>query len=415
MRSKYLLSYKIMRTMGNIQAALSGLLGMTVTAAIAAVMSSCVRETLEMTMPEEGKRVTVTLPVASPEIMETVVTKANTYSNMASIILFIYNADGTVCEKILETEAGDITLSGGTEYSDSDNAGMLYTASFTATSGVKRICAIGNYEDVTNWEYYDRTTHSWGNFSEYIDRLKTLAREGMTADALGKRVFFLNRVFSERGNTPTFDGWRMISTGAGNISIDTEGKVTDPTTGAEGILHMERCVADIQFRVTAKAADNPDTAEDESSHTITFNPTSYSIYNIPSGLRLAPGRVYEDNPNEGEKPDESFPEFYYDGSGKTYFETEKDEASSTTYTTFQFFMPENIQKTMTTGTDSDGNPYDFTTQDSEGYQLRDKWEGLDGDKKKWTYAPENGTYIVLTGEYSESDAENNHLVFRIGC
>lgn len=409
MRSKYLLSYKIMRTMGNIQAALSGLLGVTVTAAIAAVMSSCVRETLEMTMPEEGKRVTVTLPVASPEIMETVVTKANTYSNMASIILFIYNADGTVCEKILETEAGDITLSGGTEYSDSDNAGMLYTASFTATSGVKRICAIGNYEDVTNWEYYDRTTHSWGNFSEYIDRLKTLAREGMTADALGKRVFFLNRVFSERGNTPTFDGWRMISTGAGNISIDTEGKVTDPTTGAEGILHMERCVADIQFRVTAKAADNPDTAEDESSHTITFNPTSYSIYNIPSGLRLAPGRVYEDNPNEGEKPDESFPEFYYDGSGKTYFETEKDEASSTTYTTFQFFMPENIQKTMTTGTDSDGNPYDFTTQDSEGYQLRDKWEGLDGDKKKWTYAPENGTYIVLTGEYSESDAENNHL------
>lgn len=409
MRSKYLLSYKIMRTMGNIQAALSGLLGMTVTAAIAAVMSSCVRETLEMTMPEEGKRVTVTLPVASPEIMETVVTKANTYSNMASIILFIYNADGTVCEKILETEAGDITLSGGTEYSDSDNAGMLYTASFTATSGVKRICAIGNYEDVTNWEYYDRTTHSWGNFSEYIDRLKTLAREGMTADALGKRVFFLNRVFSERGNTPTFDGWRMISTGAGNISIDTEGKVTDPTTGAEGILHMERCVADIQFRVTAKAADNPDTAEDESSHTITFNPTSYSIYNIPSGLRLAPGRVYEDNPNEGEKPDESFPEFYYDGSGKTYFETEKDEASSTTYTTFQFFMPENIQKTMTTGTDSDGNPYDFTTQDSEGYQLRDKWEGLDGDRKKWTYAPENSTYVVITGEYSESDADNNHL------
>ena len=410
MRSKYLLSYKIMRTMGNIQAALSGLLGVTVTAAIAAVMSSCVRETLEMTMPEEGKRVTVTLPVASPEIMETVVTKANTYSNMASIILFIYNADGTVCEKILETENGDITLEGGSDYEDNANSGRLYTAKFTATSGVKRICAIANYEDVTNWEYYDREAHQWGNFSEYIDRLKTLAREGMNSTDLGKRVFFLSRVFPERGNTPTFDGWRMISTGAGNISIDTDGNVTDPAGNGEGILHMERCVADIQFRITSKAADNPETQDvDESSHIVSFRPTSYSIYNIPSGLRLAPGRVYEDNPNEGEKPDESFPEFYYDGSGKTYFETEKDEASSTTYTTFQFFMPENIQKTMTTGTDSDGNPYDFTTQDSEGYQLRDKWEGLDGDKKKWTYAPENSTYVVITGEYSESDENNNHL------
>lgn len=411
MRSKYLLSYKIMRTMGNIQAALSGLLGMTVIAAIAAVMSSCVRETFEMTMPEEGRKVTVTLPLASPGVMETVVTKANTYSNMASIILFIYNADGTVCEKILETENGDITLEGGSEYSDDANSGRLYTARFTATSGVKRICAIGNYEDVTNWEYYDREAHRWGNFSEYIDRIKTQAREGMSAAELGKRVFFLNRVFPENGNTPTFDGWRMISTGAGNISIDTDGNVTDPATGSEGILHMERCVADIQFRITAKAADNPETGDvDESSHNITFSPTSYNIYNIPSGLRLAPGRSHDDNPNEGERPDESFPEFYFDGSEKKYFTEVKDEATSTTYTSLQFFMPENIQKTLTTGVNKDGEPYDFTAADDSGYRLRERWNGTDANEEKiWKFAPENGTYVVITGEYSESDENNNHL------
>lgn len=380
-------------------------------AAMIAAMTSCVRETFEMTMPEEGRKVTVTLPLASPGVMETVVTKANTYSNMASIILFIYNADGTVCEKILETENGDITLEGGSEYSDDANSGRLYTARFTATSGVKRICAIGNYEDVTNWEYYDREAHRWGNFSEYIDRIKTQAREGMSAAELGKRVFFLNRVFPENGNTPTFDGWRMISTGAGNISIDTDGNVTDPATGSEGILHMERCVADIQFRITAKAADNPETGDvDESIHNITFSPTSYNIYNIPSGLRLAPGRSYDDNPNEGERPDESFPEFYFDGSEKKYFTEVKDEATSTTYTSLQFFMPENIQKTLTTGVNKDGEPYDFTAADDSGYRLRERWNGTDANEEKiWKFAPENGTYVVITGEYSESDENNNHL------
>ena len=232
----------------------------------------------------------------------------------------------------------------------------------------------------------------------------------MNSTDLGKRVFFLSRVFPERGNTPTFDGWRMISTGAGNISIDTDGNVTDPAGNGEGILHMERCVADIQFRITSKAADNPETQDvDESSHIVSFRPTSYSIYNIPSGLRLAPGRTFDDNPNEGERPDESFPEFYYDGSDKTRFEEVTDEATSTTWTTIQFFMPENIQQTLTTGM-KDGEQYDFTTADNSGYQLRERWSGTDGDEKKiWKFAPENSTYVVITGEYSESDADNNHL------
>ena len=125
MGSTYLLSCKIMQARKDIPAFVK--MAASVAAMIAA-MTSCVRETFEMTMPEEGRKVTVTLPLASPGVMETVVTKANTYSNMASIILFIYNADGTVCEKILETENGDITLEGGSEYSDDANSGRLYTA-----------------------------------------------------------------------------------------------------------------------------------------------------------------------------------------------------------------------------------------------------------------------------------------------
>ena len=289
---------------------ISGFLKVTVIISAAMIlMTSCVKESFEMSVHEEGIPVNVTLPINTPGIMETMVTKANTYSNLASIILFIYNEDGTKCEKILESETGDITLSGGTEINNGDDPGRQYKASFTTTSGNKRICAIGNYEDVTNWEYYDRDTEQWGNFSEYIEKLKLQARNGMSSEKLGQQVFFLNRVFSERGNTPTFDGWRMISTGSERVSIDTKGSVTNPETNSTGILHMKRCAADIQFRIQSKAVNNPDTDIDESEHNISFSPTSYTIYNIPSGLRLAPGRTYDDNPNEGQKPDESFAEF----------------------------------------------------------------------------------------------------------
>lgn len=381
---------------------ISGFLKVTVIISAAMIlMTSCVKESFEMSVHEEGIPVNVTLPINTPGIMETMVTKANTYSNLASIILFIYNEDGTKCEKILESETGDITLSGGSEINNGDDPGRQYKASFTTTSGNKRICAIGNYEDVTNWEYYDRDTEQWGNFSEYIEKLKLQARNGMSSEELGRQVFFLNRVFSERGNTPTFDGWRMISTGSERVSIDTKGSVTNPETNSTGILHMKRCAADIQFRIQSKAVNNPDTDIDESEHNISFSPTSYTIYNIPSGLRLAPGRTYDDNPNEGQKPDESFAEFYYDGTQQTYFQSDGD------FTTFQFFMPENIQKTLTSGENESGEHYDFTT--SNGYQLRDAWDGMNETHKDWKFAPDNGTYVVITGEYSESDANNNHI------
>ena len=230
----------------------------------------------------------------------------------------------------------------------------------------------------------------WGNFSEYVSALREGASNGMSSADLGRSLFFLEREFSQRGNTPTFDEQQMIMTGADVVTIGIDGKVTgDPN----GNLYLERCIADIQFKI-AQEYKNQD------NHTVTFSASNYYVYNIAGGTRLAPGRGIETNPNE------SYREFYFDGSRKPISPAPGGEYS------FQFFVPENIQETLTTGTDGSGEQFDFTTEGSEGYQFREKWEGYDTypgkeTHKLWKNAPLNATYVVIEGQYSEMDSDNN--------
>lgn len=372
------------------------------TAAAAFVISACSMEESGPNPVEEGRPVEATLSFSSNDITETVVTKSNSYSRLASLILFIYNADGSKCEQIVETADGSLVLNGST----TSNDGIVYTAKFTTTTGTKRICALGNYESDNNWEYYDMSgigtdgfdpenPDRWGNFSEYVSALREGASNGMYSADLGRSLFFLEREFSQRGNTPTFDEQQMIMTGADVVTIGIDGKVTgEAEDNPNGNLYLERCIADIQFKI-AQEYKNQD-----NNHTVTFSASNYYVYNIAGGTRLAPGRGIETNPNE------SYREFYFDGSRKPISPATGGEYS------FQFFVPENIQETLTTGTDESGEQFDFTTEGSEGYQLREKWEGYDTytgkeTHKLWKNAPLNATYVVIEGQYSEMDSDNN--------
>ena len=325
-------------------------------------MSGCVEEDLGHAI-EEGVPVKVSLDLGTSGVAETVVTKAGSYSNLTSLILFIFNSTGERCEQIVETADGSLTLSSGTD--------GTCRATFSATSGIKRICAVGNYVSDNSWEYYNVQEGRWGSISEYIASLKELAEGGSSSAELGTRIFFLERGLSSRGNTPTFDEEQMISTGADVITIGVDGR-------ASGNLYLDRCVADIQFSIKSEY-------QTTDGHTVTFEPTNYYLYNIPAGTRLAPGRGIETD------PDESYREFYYDGSRKTI-----NPPSEGVYS-FQFFIPENIQEY------ADG---------CTSYSAREKWDSHGTDEAKpshklWTNAPLNATYVVINGNYSETDADGN--------
>lgn len=334
--------------------------------------TGCVEETLAG--QEDGRPVTATLTFSLPDIAETVVTKTNSYSRLGSLLLFIFNEDGSRCEQIVETQDGSLTLAGG-------SAVNIYTATFSTTTGTKRICALGNYVTDNNWQYFDMSgagsgdisqdDSRWGDFSKYVESLRTGAETGMSSSQLGSSLFFLSKTFSDNGNTPTFDEQQMIMTGADKISIDGNGNPS-------GTLYLERCVADIQFVITS---ENDITTGDS----ISFIPTNYYIYNIPAGTRLAPNRGIEENPNE------SYREFYFDGSRKTILPAEGGEYS------FQFFIPENIQENVDT---------------CSSYVSRENWDSQKTDEAKpdhkwWKHERLNATYVVINGQYTELDKDNN--------
>lgn len=384
--------YRIIRAIGTTAA----------TAAIVVFISACAREEFDADVIEEGKPVEATMTFSANDIAETVVTKTNSYSSLSSLLLFIFNSDGSKCEQVVETADGSLVLNGSSVVSE----GIQYTAKFNTTTGTKRICALGNYISDNNWEHYNMTgvdddgfnpddPDRWAEFSAYVAELKREALEaGMKSEELGKSLFFLAREFSQRGNTPTYDDENMIMTGADVITIDENGNVSGNSGKPDGNIYLERCIADIQFNIAQESENN--------GHTITFNASNYYIYNIPGGTRLAPGRGIEDNPNE------SYREFYFDGSRKPISPAEGGVYS------FQFFMPENIQEILTEGTNEYNEAYNFTVQESSGYQEREKWvaDGTDEAKpthKLWKNAPLNATYVVIEGQYTEMD--NNELVY----
>lgn len=106
---------------------------------------------------------------------------------------------------------------------------------------------------------------------------------------------------------------------------------------------------------------------------VNFVPKYYQIFNIPSGAYLMDNRATSTSDAAANKYDGTY------GSSEVINIVSGGEIA--------FFMQENVQ----------GPAAGVGT-----YADRDKWNGLDSDGKKiFTNAPENATYVVVTGEYED--------------
>lgn len=346
----------------------------SVTAAASALcISACAEKELIPGTVEEGIPVEATLTFGAPNSDDvTVSTKAelNDYSDITSLYLFIYNTDGTKCEDVIPVAEDQI--SGG----EIVGTGRQYSTTIRTTTGTKRIFAVANYVSV----------ESWVDFKTKIETLGTRAKDGdLTMDAVGKEIVYLRDTYINNGTTPEYPTQQMIftsRTGGDQVTFNNNGN----NGSSSGVINLERIAANVIFNIKSGSRDKG---------RISFIPTSYQIYNLPKGTRLAGGRSTEDNPAEAN------PGFYYDGSVRTITAT----STGGTYS-FYFFIPENIQKE---------NP------NVKSYNQRDEWKynssdgnhtGIPGSdagtgvgstngEKIWEYAPENATYVVISGEYAE--------------
>lgn len=184
-----------------------------------------------------------------------------------------------------------------------------------------------------------------------------------------------------------------IRLNSGNInrgaSFMMTGEVTanllaDETTEVE--IPLERADSKITFNVTAKNSKYAD---------FTFIPNSFRVVNAPLKSYILP-RVTEggatlnadmDAATDVTKDFYSIPE-----NSAPKFEVVGDNSGS-----FTFYMYENLKKPKAL----------INKHNNEGYALREKEnKGDDGRNIDYIYAPDNATYVVITGELSYSFDED---------
>lgn len=325
--------------------------------AILTLAAGCVKEEIVPNAMEEGIPVTAKLKFGldgADDVSVTTKAELNSYSEIISLFLFIYNADGTICEQVEEYGQAALTDAG------SDGEGHhYYTADIHTTSGEKKIYGVANYNQVQNWK----------DFEDEIRRYGQKAMDGATAEEISASLFHLIDRYVNEGTTIQFSTAQMIFSGTENITVNRNGSTDKP-------LKVERIVADIEFNIVNGTTDE--------GNTVAFRPTTYRIYNLPSVTRLSPGRGEEDNPAEAN------PDYYYNGTD-IRINTTTDQGYY-----FDFFMPENVQPTSKTP---------VTT-----FHEREAWDGNAGaspEDKVFTHVTGNATFVVISGEYAEYDSNNN--------
>lgn len=341
------------------------------TAVIATVfcITGCSRNELQqpdIPTVEEGVPVTVSLNMSGTLKSNIVVeTKASgsDLSELSDVVLFIFHGDGSF-EDVVTNYHGITTLKINSNSIDG-NKSNLYNVTFNSTSGTKKLLAVANVAEGGYWE-------------KIIDILTVAYQDKASFDEVKSEIVSLRKDLTD-GTQPfhiTASSQMFISGWNENVVFGVNNTVTDYGTYGEEAnsvaVKMYRAMANITFNIIEK----PSGAQG------TFTPTSFRVYNVPFHSYL----INDKQTSNSYKltTDISNPQITYINTGSENIGTAQGGKF-----TFDFYMPENIQAAGT-GISS--------------YKDRDVWnsnenQGAKAEEKQWTNAPQNSTFVVITGTY----------------
>lgn len=197
--------------------------------------------------------------------------------------------------------------------------------------------------------------------SDFYNKTK-LALSDITSEEEFKKVFFsINSAYAENKSLPISVN-TIFMTGFGEVTIVGTGDEAKAT----GTIVLKRPVASIIFTVHTTAENN--------GNKIEFIPQTYKVYNVVNEISVVDG-VNEKNTNST----------YYDTQEFTNWASIFDDNNNVVAKKCQFYVPENIQ-------------YPKENAKIGNYHDRDRRDLL---TRAWTNAPDNGTYIVISGVYTE--------------
>ena len=341
--------------------------GLLAIAATALTCTSCVDDDLMGNKAEvvEGEPITISLNFAAIPSTDVSITRASgsDLSELSDIVICVFHGDGSFEQMVTNYEGGGLTVKGN---SVGDNGENLYSVSFQSTSGEKKLIALANVADGAFWENMitDLTTAYNGNYS--FDQVKAIV-----ADVSHKLVTQASTTDGMQPFHITSSSQMLISGWNEDVVFGTNNAVTDYGTYGDETnkvaIKMKRAMAHITFNIAA----NPSGANG------TFTPTSFRVYNIPT-------KSYLTNDLQGSQS-------YALTTNVTnvkyvYTASENISTAQGGNYSFDFYMPENVQE-----------PGGATT-----YNAREEWEGASSasaENKKWTNAPQNSTFVVISGTY----------------
>ncbi|WP_418551654.1 hypothetical protein [Prevotella sp.] len=322
----------------------------------------------------EGEPVNITLNFAAVPSTDVRITRAtgSDLSDLSDIVICVFHGDGSFEQIVTNYEGGGLTVGGN---SVGDNGERRYSVSFESTSGEKKLIAVANVAAGAFWENLITDLTAAYNEKKTFDEVKNIVADvshKLVADASttdGMQPFHVTS-----SSQMLISGWNEgVVFGTGN-TITSYGGYGDEDN--QVAIKMKRAMAHITFNIAA----NPSGAKG------TFTPTSFRVYNIPTKSYLTNGIPEGTNllTTGVANSDEEYVNTAFENIGT---------AQGGNYS-FNFYMPENVQAT---GASSD-------------YNSREEWNGNENsgasaENKKWTNAPQNSTFVVISGTF-EGDATN---------
>lgn len=330
----------------------------------------------------EGKPVTVTMQLAFTQPSDIVVTRAddNTLSDLSNLIIIVYKQESTGSTSFECMYSSNLTNENSNykkltfNKSETIEGGVLYSVSFAATSGKKKLIAIAN----TGAD--DQAGRIWD--------LTSLQGNSMSFDQLKEAVIKLqDRLYTTTDNVRPIQitsSSQMLMTGWNDdITFGESGNVTSGLDNNKVAVKLDRAMARIKFNIVAK----PENAKG------TFTPSSYRIYNIPVNSYLTKTGQDKTTPTVS------------DGTNFIHTSSANIGAVSGGNYSFSFYMPENIYGEI--------KKTNNNQEENLNYVDRDKWDSSEGnagaspERKTWTYAPQTSTFVVISGTYSGSTTDKD--------
>lgn len=322
----------------------------------------------------EGEPVNITLNFAAVPSTDVRITRAtgSDLSDLSDIVICVFHGDGSFEQIVTNYEGGGLTVGGN---SVGDNGERRYSVNFESTSGEKKLIAVANVAAGAFWENLITDLTAAYNEKKTFDEVKNIV-----ADVSHKLVADASTTDGMQPFHVTSSSQMLISGWNEDVDFGTNNDVTNYGTYGDAdnkvAIKMKRAMAHITFNIAA----NPSGAKG------TFTPTSFRVYNIPTKSYLTNGIPEGTNllTTGVANSDEEYVNTAFENIGT---------AQGGNYS-FNFYMPENVRAT---GASSD-------------YNSREEWNGNENsgasaENKKWTNAPQNSTFVVISGTF-EGDATN---------